>query len=164
MLTDVICLVPLLESSSSPSGSVLIDRIGLLKITMLVIMLILVMIMLVLVMSMLILVMTLLRISCDCHVAMILAIVAWLWFWIQLGLSPIAYADLGDGSNYSVIVMWQWFLRGWPDCDSGYNLAYCPPTRWIRPVRHDPRKIEKEKNEKMEHKMLIDQAMRTRAT
>ena len=76
MLTDVICLVPLLESSSSPSGSVLIDRIGLLKITMLVIMLILVMIMLVFVMSMHILVMTLLRISCDCHVAMILAIVA----------------------------------------------------------------------------------------
>ena len=42
---------------------------------------------------------------------MILAIVAWLWFWLQLCLSSIVNADLGDGSNYSVIVMWQWFLR-----------------------------------------------------
>ena len=89
MLIDVICLLPLLESSSSASGSVLIDRIGLLKITMLVIMLVLVMIMLIakmimlfLVMIMLntnmimlILVMSLLPLSCDCHVAMILAIV-----------------------------------------------------------------------------------------
>ena len=68
MLIDVICLLPLLESSSSASGSVLIDRIGLLKITMLVIKLILVMIMLILAMS-------LLPLFCDCHVAMILAIV-----------------------------------------------------------------------------------------
>ena len=68
VLIDVICLLPLLESSSSASGSVLIDRIGRLKITMLVIMLILVMIMLILAMS-------LLPLFCDCHVAMILAIV-----------------------------------------------------------------------------------------
>ena len=61
VLIDVICLLPLLESSSSTSGSVLIDRIGLLKITMLVIMLILAM--------------SLLPLFCDCHVAMILAIV-----------------------------------------------------------------------------------------
>ena len=82
MLTDVICLLPLLESSSSTSGSVLIDQSGLIKITMLVITLILVMIMLILVMIMLIakiimliLVMSLLPLFCDCHVAMILAIV-----------------------------------------------------------------------------------------
>ena len=68
MLIDVICLLPLLESSSSASGSVLIDRIGLLKITMLVIMLNTNIIMLILVMS-------LLPLFCDCHVAMILAIV-----------------------------------------------------------------------------------------
>ena len=75
MLIDVICLLPLLESSSSTSGSVLIDRIGLLKITMLVIMLSINMIMLILVMIMLILAMSLLPLFCDCHVAMILAIV-----------------------------------------------------------------------------------------
>ena len=75
VLIDVICLLPLLESSSSASGSVLIDRIGRLKITMLVIMLILVMIMLISVMTTLILVMSLLPLFCDCHVAMILAIV-----------------------------------------------------------------------------------------
>ena len=75
VLIDVICLLPLLESSSSASGSVLIDRIGLLKITMLVIMLVLVMIMLNTNIIMLILVMSLLPLFCDCHVAMILAIV-----------------------------------------------------------------------------------------
>ena len=89
VLIDVICLLPLLESSSSTSGSVLIDRIGLLKISMLVIMLvlvmimlntnmimlILVMIMLIAKMIMLILAMSLLPLFCDCHVAMILAIV-----------------------------------------------------------------------------------------
>ena len=68
VLIDVICLLPLLESSSSASGSVLIDRIGLLKITMLVIMLNTNIIMLILAMS-------LLPLFCDCHVAMILAIV-----------------------------------------------------------------------------------------
>ena len=146
VLIDVICLLPLLESSSSASGSVLIDRIGLLKITMLVIMLILVM--------------SLLPLSCDCHVAMILAIVGRLWSRYNLAycLLPMLILVMAP------IILW--LSCGNDSCDSG--LIVILVTTW--PIAHQQDgsgqsdTTHAKSKKKKEQKILIDQAKRTRAT